>query len=81
MFKLLLNRSHFLSFLLLIELMILIILLMLVFFDFNSIANNNWFICHFIVIVCGASLGIRLLVNYTRSLSKEIEIYFINIYN
>ena len=57
----------------------LIILMILVLFNIASLANRNWFICHFIVIVCGASLGISLLVNYTRSLSKEIEIYFINL--
>ena len=72
--KIITQRNHLLNYLILIEVYIVIIYFFLSYIYIlysSSVVTTFFFI---VIIVCGASLGISLLVIITRTINKEIEI-------
>merc|ERR1712018_360037 len=77
LFKIYFIRNHFLSFLLSLEVIILLLVFLSGIMSTGGI-STSWFLCLFLVIVCGASVGISILVNLIRIHSKEIEVFSLN---
>ena len=72
--KIITQRNHLLNYLILIEVYIVMIYF---FLSYNYILFSSSVVTTFffiVIMVCGASLGISLLVIITRSMNKEIEI-------
>ena len=77
--KLLIKRNHFLTFLLLIEVLIIRVFSGIV-FTTSYFGGRVAFIFSFLVLaVCGACLGLAILVLYTRIRAKEIELFYMKI--
>ena len=70
-------RNHFLSFLLSLEVIILLLVFTSGIISVGGI-SVTWFLSLFLVIVCGASVGMSILVNLIRIHSKEIELFSLN---
>ena len=70
------QRNHLLNYLVIIE--VYIVLMYFRFFSLSNLVSSSLIRVFFfiVIIVCGARLGISLLVLITRRVSKELEIRY-----